>query len=62
MKASSATQVSRAIGLDHAWDSAQQCWRPVVDTVGAPLDRIAVAGDGAGIGGWGATAADRLAG
>ncbi|GGJ10122.1 FAD/NAD(P)-dependent oxidoreductase [Neoroseomonas lacus] len=59
-----ATQVSRAIGLDHAWDAAQHCWRPVVDAVGATsLDRIAVAGDGAGIGGWeAATAAGRLAG
>lgn len=59
-----ATQVSRAIGLDHAWDAAQRCWRPVVDAFGATaLDRIAVAGDGAGIGGWeAAVAAGRLAG
>ena len=48
-----ATQISRAIGLDHAWDVAQRCWRPVVDAFGAAsLDRVAVAGDGAGIGGW----------
>jgi NADPH-dependent 2,4-dienoyl-CoA reductase/sulfur reductase-like enzyme len=59
-----ATQISRAIGLDHAWDAAQRCWRPVADAFGATsLDRIAVAGDGAGIGGWeAATAAGRLAG
>ena len=59
-----ATQVSRAIGLDHAWDAAQGCWRPVVDAFGAAgSGRIAVAGDGAGIGGWeAAVAAGRLAG
>lgn len=58
------THVSRAIGLDHAWDAAQACWRPVVDAFGATSqDRIAVAGDGAGIGGWeAAVAAGRLAG
>jgi NADPH-dependent 2,4-dienoyl-CoA reductase/sulfur reductase-like enzyme len=59
-----ATQVFRAIGLDHAWDAAQGCWRPVVDGFGATaFDRVAVAGDGAGIGGWeAAAAAGRLAG
>jgi NADPH-dependent 2,4-dienoyl-CoA reductase/sulfur reductase-like enzyme len=52
------THVSRAIGLDHAWDAAQACWRPVVDAFGASSNtRIAVAGDGAGIGGWEAAAA-----
>jgi NADPH-dependent 2,4-dienoyl-CoA reductase/sulfur reductase-like enzyme len=58
------THVSRAIGLDHAWDAAQACWRPVVDAFGASSnDRVAVAGDGAGIGGWeAAAAAGRLAG
>uniref|UniRef100_UPI0018DF88D2 NAD(P)/FAD-dependent oxidoreductase n=1 Tax=Neoroseomonas rubea TaxID=2748666 RepID=UPI0018DF88D2 len=57
------THVSRAIGLDHAWDAAQACWRPVVDGFGASSDpRVAVAGDGAGIGGWEAAfAAGRLA-
>ncbi|BDG72158.1 NAD(P)/FAD-dependent oxidoreductase [Roseomonas fluvialis] len=57
------THVSRAIGLDHAWDAAQQCWRPVADGFGASSHgRIAVAGDGAGIGGWeAAVAAGRLA-
>lgn len=58
------THVSRAIGLDHAWDGAQACWRPVADPFGASSHpRIAVAGDGAGIGGWeAAVAAGRLAG
>lgn len=58
-----ATQVTRAIGLDHAWDAAQACWRPVADAFGATsAPRIAVAGDGAGIGGWeAASAAGRLA-
>jgi len=58
-----ATQISRALGLDHAWDAPQRCWRPVVDAFGASsLDRVAVAGDGAGIGGWqAAEASGRLA-
>ncbi len=57
------THVSRAIGLEHAWDAAQRCWRPVVNACGASShDRIALAGDGAGIGGWeAAVAAGRLA-
>ena len=58
-----ATHVSRAIGLEHVWDHAQGCWRPVVDAWGATsADRVAVAGDGAGIGGWeAAVASGRLA-
>lgn len=58
------THVTRAIGLDHAWDAAQACWRPVADAFGATsAQRVAVAGDGAGIGGWeAAVAAGRLAG
>ena len=58
-----ATQVPLALGLEHAWDAAQQCWRPVVDDYGAAShDRVAVAGDGAGIGGWqAAVAAGQLA-
>ena len=44
-----ATQVSRAIGLDHAWDAAQGCWRRVADGFGATaFDRVAVAGGGHG--------------
>lgn len=57
------THITRALGLDHAWDAAQLCWRPVVDGWGATSDPlIAVAGDGAGIGGWeSAVAAGHLA-
>lgn len=47
------THISRAMGLAHRWDSAQLCWRPELDEWGASSDpRIAIAGDGAGIGGW----------
>ncbi|GAV36137.1 hydrogen cyanide synthase subunit HcnB [Roseomonas sp. TAS13] len=47
------THVSRAIGLEHRWDTAQLCWRPVLDAWGATSqERIAIAGDGGGIGGW----------
>ncbi len=58
-----ATHVTRAIGLDHRWDAAQLCWRPVLDAWGATShDGIAVAGDGGGIGGWeAAVATGRLA-
>ncbi len=53
-----ATHIPLALGLDHAWDAAQQCWRPVVDALGASSHaRVAVAGDGAGIGGWQAAVA-----
>ena len=59
-----ATHVPMAIGLEHAWDPAQRCWRPIADTRGATSHpRVAIAGDGAGIGGWqAAVAAGRLAG
>ncbi|MDO9706940.1 (2Fe-2S)-binding protein [Paracraurococcus lichenis] len=58
-----ATHIPLALGLDHAWDAAQRCWRPRVDAFGAASHpRVAVAGDGAGIGGWqAAVAAGRLA-
>ncbi|PHK94209.1 FAD/NAD(P)-binding oxidoreductase [Pseudoroseomonas rhizosphaerae] len=47
------THVSRALGLEHEWDEAQLCWRPVLDGWGASsAPRIAIAGDGGGIGGW----------
>lgn len=53
-----ATHITRALGLDHRWDGAQQCWRPVLDGWGGSSHaRIAVAGDGGGIGGWEAAAA-----
>lgn len=57
-------QVSLALALAHAWESSQLCWKPVVDRFGATSsDRIAIAGDGAGIGGWqAAEARGRLAG
>jgi NADPH-dependent 2,4-dienoyl-CoA reductase/sulfur reductase-like enzyme len=52
------THISMAIGLEHIWDARQLCWRPRVDIFGASsLVRIAVAGDGAVIGGWEAAVA-----
>jgi len=46
------TQVSLALGLDHRWDDAQLCWRPLVDEWGATgLQTISIAGDGGGIAG-----------
>jgi NADPH-dependent 2,4-dienoyl-CoA reductase/sulfur reductase-like enzyme len=52
------THVSRALGLPHLWDAAQLCWRPDTDGWGAtPHPLLAVAGDGAGIGGWQAAVA-----
>jgi NADPH-dependent 2,4-dienoyl-CoA reductase/sulfur reductase-like enzyme len=44
------TQISLALQLEHRWDAAQLCWRPVVDEWGATaLSTIAIAGDGGGI-------------
>lgn len=52
------THITRALGLEHRWDAAQLCWRPALDAWGATShDRVAVAGDGGGIGGWEAAAA-----
>jgi NADPH-dependent 2,4-dienoyl-CoA reductase/sulfur reductase-like enzyme len=52
------THITRALGLEHRWDGAQLCWRPALDAWGATShDRVAVAGDGGGIGGWEAAAA-----
>jgi NADPH-dependent 2,4-dienoyl-CoA reductase/sulfur reductase-like enzyme len=46
------TQISLALGVDHRWDAAQLCWRPVVDEWGGTsLPAIAIAGDGGGIAG-----------
>ncbi|WP_431301921.1 FAD-dependent oxidoreductase [Sediminicoccus sp. BL-A-41-H5] len=47
------TQVTRALpGCAHEWDSAQMCFRPVLDAWGnTSLDGLLVAGDGGGIGG-----------
>ncbi len=45
-------QITRALGLAHAWDTAQRCWKPVTDEWGASsLPNLLVAGDGAGVGG-----------
>jgi NADPH-dependent 2,4-dienoyl-CoA reductase/sulfur reductase-like enzyme len=50
--------ISMALGLEHLWDSRQLCWRPKLDVFGASSHaRIAVAGDGAVIGGWEAAVA-----
>lgn len=44
--------LSMAAGLDHSWDNRQLCWRPLTDAWGcSSVSGIAVAGDGAGIGG-----------
>ena len=52
------THITRALGLEHRWDAAQHCWRPVLDAWGATSHhRVAVAGDGGGVGGWEAAAA-----
>ncbi|MDH6590207.1 thioredoxin reductase/bacterioferritin-associated ferredoxin [Variovorax sp. TBS-050B] len=46
------TQLSRAIGADHAWNERQDCWEPVVDAWGATsVPQLTIAGDGAGIAG-----------
>jgi len=57
------TQITRSLRLDHVWDDAQRCFRPVLDAWGASSNpRISVAGDGASIGGAkAAEAAGRLA-
>ena len=45
-------QISLGLQLDHRWDAAQLCWRPVVDEWGATrLSTIAIAGDGSSIAG-----------
>ncbi|MFN4090175.1 MAG: FAD-dependent oxidoreductase, partial [Alphaproteobacteria bacterium] len=45
-------QTTRQIGADHAWDDAQRCWRPALDTWGGcSVANVAVAGDAGGIGG-----------
>jgi len=45
-------QISLALQLRHQWDEDQLCWRPALDAWGqSSLSCIAVAGDGAAIGG-----------
>ena len=58
------SHLARCAGCDHRWNEAQLCWCPVVDEWGnSSLDGIAIAGDGAGIGGAvAARHAGRLAG
>lgn len=44
------TQITRALRLQHEFDPAQRCWRPVLDALGRSSDeRVLVAGDGGGI-------------
>jgi NADPH-dependent 2,4-dienoyl-CoA reductase/sulfur reductase-like enzyme len=46
------TQISLALQLDHRWNEAQLCWRPVADEWGGTsLPTFAIAGDGGGIAG-----------
>jgi len=55
--------LSFAAGIKHRWDERQLCWHPLTDAWGrTDLDGIAIAGDGAGIGGaLAAEAAGRIA-
>jgi NADPH-dependent 2,4-dienoyl-CoA reductase/sulfur reductase-like enzyme len=44
--------LANSIGCAHRWDDTQLCWRPQVDDWGAStVERVAIAGDGAGISG-----------
>lgn len=44
--------LAMAAGVKHAWDPIQLCWAPVLDeTLATSVPGIAIAGDGAGIGG-----------
>jgi bacterioferritin-associated ferredoxin len=46
------SQVSLGLQLDHLWDEAQLCWRPVIDAWGrTSLPTVAIAGDAGGIAG-----------
>lgn len=46
------TNLTRAIGAEHAWSERQDCWEPVVDAWGASsVAGVTIAGDGAGIAG-----------
>jgi NADPH-dependent 2,4-dienoyl-CoA reductase/sulfur reductase-like enzyme len=47
--------LAMAASIEHCWDEQQLCWSPVLDQNGnSSIDGIAIAGDGAGIGGAGA--------
>jgi octopine oxidase subunit A len=44
--------LAMAAGIEHRWDDLQLCWSPVLDhDCNTSVDGIAIAGDGAGIGG-----------
>jgi thioredoxin reductase/bacterioferritin-associated ferredoxin len=44
--------LAMAAGVKHVWDARQYCWRPELDAdFGSSLTGLAIAGDGAGIGG-----------
>jgi len=44
--------LAMAAGIEHHWDDLQLCWSPVLDHDGnTSVEGIAIAGDGAGIGG-----------
>ena len=44
--------LTMAAGIEHRWDETQLCWVPVLDAYGnTSVAGIAIAGDGAGIGG-----------
>ena len=44
--------LAMAAGVEHRWDDLQLCWSPVLDRDGSTsVEGIAIAGDGAGIGG-----------
>lgn len=46
------TQLARSLGCEHRWDTASACWRPRTDARGrSSVERVWIAGDGAGIGG-----------
>ena len=47
--------LAMAAGIEHRWDDLQLCWSPVLDRdCNTSVEGIAIAGDGAGIGGAGA--------
>ena len=44
--------LAMAAGVEHRWDDSQLCWSPMLDRNGSTsVEGIAIAGDGAGIGG-----------
>lgn len=46
------TQLPRSLGCEHEWDEQSACWRPRTDANGrSSVDKVWIAGDGAGIGG-----------